>query len=331
MARGLTKALARTGYNPVLASRLQIYDSKGDLVVQSALREKAKQEIARILKDPPKWTVWVSYHSYYKSPDLIGPAVSGALSIPYVQIESTRARKRLAGPWAGFAQAAEAASDCADSVLYMTEHDRKALEAYAPEGQRLVHLPPFLAVEELPERAAPLHNSILSIGMFRSRAKLASYQLIAETLPKLTTPDWQLTIIGDGPERDTIKALFAGFGESVTFTGALEPVQISAHLAASKVLFWPGVDEAYGMVYLEAQAAGVPVVAQDRAGVRDVLARQGCNPDEGPQAMSAQLDRLLSDAAYHKDAAAQARDRVGQIHLLPQAAEVLRQTLGAVI
>jgi len=331
MARGLMRALEVAGYRVDLASDLRTHDGKGDRAFQASLVEQAKHEVDRILKDAPKWSAWVTYHSYYKSPDLIGPFVSKAMGIPYVQIESTRARKRLDGPWEQFAKAAEAASDSANAVFYMTQADKEALEDYAPDGQALIHLPPFLTMNTLPPQAAPTGQSILSVGMFRSRAKHASYDLIAQTLPLLSAPDWHLTIVGDGAEREGIEALFAPFGPRVRFTGALDRDGIDGCFASSRAFLWPGVDEAYGMVYLEAQAAGVPVVAQDRNGVRDVLATQGCDPAQGPQALAERLDRLLLDDAYHAQTATEARASVQSRHLLPSAAETLNKTLEALI
>jgi glycosyltransferase involved in cell wall biosynthesis len=76
------------------------------------------------------------------------------------------------------------------------------------------------------------------------------------------------------------------------------------------------VNEAYGMVYLEAQAAGLPVVAQDRPGVRDVLLSGTPLPvDAGPTALAKGLTRLLGDPKLRQNLGNTARDRVAQNHL----------------
>ena len=80
------------------------------------------------------------------------------------------------------------------------------------------------------------------------------------------------------------------------------------------------MNEAYGMIYLEAQAAGVPVLAQDRPGVRDVLA-PAIYPsiDAGAQGFADRLQTLLADASLRRTLGAAAREYVADRHLVPQA------------
>ena len=156
MARGLMTALERTGAEVTLASTLRSRDGSGDAALQASLFAQAEEQIARLIPQGrrERWQAWVSYHNYYKAPDLIGPAVAAALGIPYLQVESTRARKRLAGPWADFAIAAESAADAAAVIFYVTARDAETLRRDAPTGQHLIHLRPFLCRDTLPTAAA---------------------------------------------------------------------------------------------------------------------------------------------------------------------------------
>ena len=89
---------------------------------------------------------------------------------------------------------------------------------------------------------------------------------------------------------------------------------------------WPGVNEAFGMVYLEAQAAGLPVVAQNRDGVRDVVLADGLVPtDHGPNALAQALDRLLGSPAERQALGQKSRVSVAENHLLNTASETLWQ------
>jgi glycosyltransferase involved in cell wall biosynthesis len=156
--------------------------------------------------------------------------------------------------------------------------------------------------------------------MMRSAAKLPSYQLIAETMALL--PDTtRMEIAGDGPARADVEAAMAPFGARVQFLGALAPDALAAAYARAGALIWPGVDEAFGMTYLEAQAHGLPVIAQDRPGVRDVLfPRRYPSVTEG----AAGLATLATAPVPTPDAI---RAHITAQHLLPTAAETLRAGL----
>jgi glycosyltransferase involved in cell wall biosynthesis len=336
MARGLFAALGGIGLGTVrLVSDFRSREGKGDPKRQDEIIRSAESEIDRIASlDPPD--LWLTYHSYYKAPDLIGPALSRLWRIPYVLVEATRARKRLAGPYAKFAAAAEAACDTAEVIFYLTERDSEALKRDVRPGQRLVRLRPFLNQEELSPVAdrqpddRPLQ--FLACGMFRQGDKLDSYAALAMALALVRSSNWRLTIVGEGPKRAEVEALFAKFGGRVKFVGALEPRRLAKRFAEADLLLWPGVGEAYGMVYLEAQALGCPVLAEDRPGVRDVVRDGGwlVAANDAP-AFSAAIERLITDSNARISAGLKARARIAADHLLPSARETLKAGLAPLV
>jgi glycosyltransferase involved in cell wall biosynthesis len=331
MARALMSALKSGGHDVTLASELRIYDPKGSLQSQVELRDAASNEISRIiaLAESEKWQAWMTYHNYYKAPDLIGPAVAQALNIPYILVEATRAKKRLDGPWADFAKDAEAACDAAAAIMYLTEQDAEALYRDAPDGQHLIHLHPFLDRDTLPPASTDT-GPMLSVAMMRHGDKLASYQLIADALGGMPNQDWKLDIAGDGPAADQVKSMMAPFPNQVRFHGALDRESLGKLYGQASVLFWPGVNEAFGLTYLEAQAAGVPVVAQDRPGVRDVTHGTHPDPNEGTQPLANAISSLLGDPELRQTRANQARQYVQDNHLRGAATQTLNSALAQV-
>ncbi|MEX0368483.1 MAG: glycosyltransferase [Ruegeria sp.] len=333
MARALMSALRHAAFDVALASDLRIYDRAGDPAMQIDLTRRADAEVQRILAgtDARGWRLWVTYHNYYKAPDLIGPSVARRLGIPYIQIESTRAKKRLTGPWAKFARAAEDASDAAHTILYVTARDAETLERDAPTGQRLLHLPPFLDRDTLPtpsDHTGPM----LSVGMMRPGDKLSSYALISETLAQLDPDlDWRLDIAGSGPTEADVIELMKPFGAKVRLLGTLDTAALERAYRSARLLFWPGVNEAFGYAYLEAQAAAVPVVAQDRPGMFEIMATVQSPVSAGPAAMAERLTCLLTQPDLHAQAARVARTFVEQRHLRPAAAAVLSEALAAAL
>jgi len=322
MARNLMAAIGARGARVDLASRLKLHEKAGDPARQAELRRAAGDEVARLTDALAGSDValWVTYHNYYKAPDLIGPAVCAALNLPYIQIESTRAKKRLTGPWAEFAQAAEAACDAASVIFYLTANDLITLERHRVPGQRLAHLPPFLPAESLPPASGGT-GPMLCAGMMRPGDKLASYTLLAQALDDLPG-DWRLDIAGDGPARAEVEALMAPYGDRVRFLGHLDRAALATAYQHAALFVWPGVNEAFGMVYLEAQAAGLPVVAQDRPGVRDVLLPGDYpRPGDGPEALARHMAALLADPELRRRRGAQARAMIARAHLRPAATE----------
>ena len=93
-------------------------------------------------------------------------------------------------------------------------------------------------------------------------------------------PDARLLLVGGGPYRPTLEALAAelGVAASVRFTGSVPWPELPAHYDAGDVFAMPcrtrrhGLDvEGLGMVYLEASATGLPVVAGDSGGAPDAV------------------------------------------------------------
>lgn len=325
MARNLMQAIAMgRGDTITLVSELRSHVTDGSDTAQSRIFEAAEAEVTLLVEtlrtDPP--TLWVTYHNYYKAPDLLGPQVSAALDIPYVIVEASRARSRLTGPWARFAAAAEAASDAAAAIFYVTALDLITLSRDKTDTQDLVHLRPFLPTVTLPDETRRTPGRILSVGMFRGRDKLESYRIIADTLGHLSHQNWQFDIAGDGPARADVETLFAPLADKVRFLGQLDRAALSQAYQSAAIFLWPGFNEAYGMVYLEAQAAGLPVVAQDRDGVRDVLAPGPYpSPEDGPVALAAMLDDLLQDPDRAATAGATARQHIANHHLIGAASQ----------
>lgn len=333
IARSLLRVLSdpQRGIEARCVSGFRSLEKAGEASAQAGLIARAEAETARLIEEGRvrRWPIWVTYHNYYKAPDLIGPHVSRALGIPYVLIEASWADKRLGGPWGAFERAAQGASASADVHFHFTEHDAMTLRRKLRDGQSLVHLPPFLDLPALPDTTAGGASQFLTVAMMRARSKLASYERLAEALAFLSG-DWTLTIVGDGPARGDVEALFASFGARVSFRGALAAEDVARAYAECGLYLWPGIGEAFGMAYLEAQARGLPVVAEDRAGVREVVAKGGCVAADDPRGFAERIMRLQR-AEHYCAAQAVAREKIATHHLRAAAHDVLWRELDRLI
>jgi len=216
---------------------------------------------------------WLSYHAYYKSPDWIGPLVCESLGVPYVIAEGSHAPKRAQGPWHLGHEGTTRALGAARLLLAMTAFDRYCLDQVA--RGRVHDLKPFIDAEawRRPSSAQVFGGRLLSVGMMRDERKLESFRLARDVMKALPARGFTLDIAGDGKHRPAVEALFAhdGLGERVRFHGGLTPVALRGLMGGSDIFLWPGIGEAYGLTYLEAQASGLPVVACRNRGVDDVV------------------------------------------------------------
>src|SRR3546814_15579915 len=69
-----------------------------------------------------------------------------------------------------------------------------------------------------------------------------------------------------------MQAFTGALPDRVSVLGLVQPEVMPALYAACDLLVWPAVNEAFGMVLLEAQGAGLPVVAGRSPGVENVVA-----------------------------------------------------------
>ncbi len=127
-----------------------------------------------------------------------------------------------------------------------------------------------------------------------------------------THPDCHLTIMGDGPERDNIQKLCGELGVeiasnpasasvgAVSFTGTYVRSEFAAHLQSADFFVLPSRSETFGLVYAEALAAGVPVVATKCGGPEDFIDESNGllvpvdDADALTEAMSHMIDSLDS-------------------------------------
>ena len=339
MARQLRDRLAALGAEVVTPSRLKLWipDPAHAPAVLAAADAEAARLTALWQADPAaRPDLWLTYHVYHKAPDTLGPRLADAFGLPYGAIEASRALKRSTGPWAPCFALADRALARADAVAALHAEDAEGLAPIVPAA-RLVRLPPFRntalfsAVRHRPTPSgAPLR--LVTVAMMRDDVKLASYRLLADALARLSDRAWTLTVIGDGPARATVEALFPP--GRTRFTGALPPESIAAHLAEADLFVWPALSEAFGMALIEAQAAGVPVVAGCTGGVPEVVAdnETGLLPPVGDAAaFAAAVAALMEDPARRARLATAAARRAPVANGLAAAETALARLIATAI
>ncbi|MGJ8545985.1 MAG: glycosyltransferase [Sulfitobacter sp.] len=96
-------------------------------------------------------------------------------------------------------------------------------------------------------------------------SELVDYKRVDLAVAVCTQTSRRLIVVGEGPQLARLKAIA---GPSVHFAGRLETADLRAHLARCRALIFPG-EEDFGIIPVEAMAAGTPVIAYGSGGARD--------------------------------------------------------------
>jgi phosphatidylinositol alpha-1,6-mannosyltransferase len=130
-------------------------------------------------------------------------------------------------------------------------------------------------------------------------------------------PEAVLLLVGEGPERPRLEGLAAALGvaEHVRFAGAVHPAEVPAYLRLGDVFVRPSLNEGLGSAFLEAMAAGLPIVGSRAGGIPDFLeeGRTGlfCDPDR-PDTIAQALIRILTEPALAARLTEAGRDLVSR-------------------
>lgn len=117
------------------------------------------------------------------------------------------------------------------------------------------------------------------------------------------TIDAHFMIFGDGPERQSLQTLAEELGikERVHFLGEISNTKVAPALRASDIFVRPSRSEGMGNSFIEAMAAGLPVIATQEGGIADFLFDAKRNPDKEPTGFAVDVDSPEQIAAAVKE------------------------------
>jgi phosphatidylinositol alpha-1,6-mannosyltransferase len=275
--------------------------------------------------------LWLTYHSYYKAPDLLGPYASRKIGIPYVifqGIYSTKRRRKLK-TLPGFYLNRRAL--CAARHVFVNKTvDWINLKRLIPDG-RISYVSPGIdpaAFYSEGNARQELRNQwdvgdepvVFSAAMFRADVKTEGLTWVIRTCGELVHrgSSLRLVIAGDGKQRDRLQRLAVRhLGKRVMFVGKIPRNEMYRYYSACDLFVFPGIRESLGLVFLEAQACGLPVVAFDTAGVPEAV-KTGITgllvPAYAAKAFEEAIARLLKDSQLRRKMGQAAQSYVRQKH-----------------
>lgn len=251
---------------------------------------KLLREWRQVTRNFSKNTIdlWFTYHSYYKAPDLLGLLAAIKLNVPYVIFQgvySTK-RKRDWKTWPGYVLNKKVL--CAARHVFTNKWgDLVNIRRLLPD-QRVTYVKPGLYLENFYfnadarnrlKRIWNVENGtvVLSAAMFRPGVKTDGLAWVIRACGELFREGQNiyLVIAGDGKEKSRLMRLAeTHMPGRVRFVGKVPRGEMHCFYSAGDVFAFPGIRESLGMVFLEAQACGIPVVAFANGGIPEVVRDQ---------------------------------------------------------
>lgn len=193
----------------------------------------------------------------------------------------------------------------ATRILAISEHTKQELAArYGIALDRITVTP--LAADPVPP-ASETRDYVLAIGTVHPRKNL---DLLIRAFRPLAReePEAQLLIAGklgwlhQGITQEVERQ---GLGDRVMFLGYVEPAQLRGLIASARIFAFPSLYEGFGLPVLEAQSAGVAVLASRASAIPEVAGEAALLVDpQGEEAWSDALRRLWRDEGLRRELAA---------------------------
>ena len=205
----------------------------------------------------------------------------------------------------------------------------------------------FRSVADLKSKVIEKHNlhnrkTLLTVGRMPGQGRSKGQDTVIRSMPMLRERIANLTylIVGDGPERKELERLAdsSGVREHVIFAGRVPDEELLGYYAACDVFLMMSregasrhggfVFEGFGIVFLEANALGKPVVGSRSGGIPDAIVdgETGFLVDpEDQSSLVETLVRLTEDPALAKRLGEQGQQRVKEFFTYDRMAEQVRE------
>jgi glycosyltransferase involved in cell wall biosynthesis len=345
ISRLLIKAMQFAGHDVTVASKYINYQKRPGTELFETRASGARDEANRLIAHyqamafTERPDIWFTYHTYCKAPDILGQLVSDALDIPYVTAEACRTRQNTDADWKAGRDIVQSGIHRAAINFCLKPSDMDYLKTVLTDMKSVLELPPFVDEEIILENSQqaedlPFDNNfptIITVGMMRPGKKRICYDYLAKALAHLKNEKWNLVVVGDGPERENIEAMFSEHSkERFQWAGLVSPEKVHELMESSDIFAWPGYQEPIGMVYLEAQALGLPVAAMHSLGVPTVVldGKTGLLSKEGDEiAYADNLQKLLTDRQLRERLGTQGARHIHASHGIEAAAKLISAAL----
>ena len=206
-----------------------------------------------------------------------------------------------------------------DRIICVSEDMLAAIQREYPEyGDKLSVITNGVDQSLLDAPRVHSHRQPLTFISVGSLIHRKGNDITIKALAQLSgTTGFRFLCVGDGAEKQALQALAldSGLGDRITFTGALTPDEVYRELCGADLFILSSRSEGRPNVLVEAMASGLPVIASDIEGVRELI-NHGENgflfTCEDSRGLAALIETLASDRALREKAGANARATIRQ-------------------
>jgi glycosyltransferase involved in cell wall biosynthesis len=199
-------------------------------------------------------------------------------------------------------------------VLANSQGIAELARANGAREARVVHLGASVSASGRPARSHDPPTLVTVAHLIARKRHADVLRALAVLGPR--HPTLRYLIVGDGPERDGLEALAARLGveQRVEFAGQLSPERAIDHVRGCTAFVMPSTEEAFGVAYIEAMAAGVTAIGCRGEPGPEEIAAAGDGmvlvPPGDIERLSQRLDELLTDPHRLREAGQRARATV---------------------
>ena len=197
----------------------------------------------------------------------------------------------------------------ADALMAVSSLLMSRVKPYRAEGKISRIVPNGVDLSLVPDETKNRPRAVISVGTLKAR-KCMDRTLEAFARLAGEYPDAALTIVGIGEMEAQLRARIKELNLEgrVTLTGGLPHEEVIARMAGSDLFVLPSWGEGYGIVYIEAMAAGCIAVGAKGEGIEDTI-RDGENGFLVPAGDIDEIERVMRDVFDNEAAYAALRER----------------------
>lgn len=220
----------------------------------------------------------------------------------------------------GEKELAERAIRAADTIHAISRFTANLVEKGVDSGVSIDLIPPSIDTEAYQKTARRVEKSdrapVVTLARFVDRKNIQTVIRAWKHLPAADRKNRELIVAGDGPNKNELKDI-ADNDPSIVFPGWVNGEEKRELLASAGVFVMvPGRDdydvEGFGIVYIEAQAAGTPVVGSHHGGAPEAIDGAGIIVDDEHDAeeVASAIHTLLEEGEARSDCLRAATERI---------------------